>query len=90
MRQRLPSPRRSIRRVFELAHWFEVERVDGGTMLRHAVDGEALEKYVTIWRERVEPTHDRGWNDTAGAGLAWFEGANLSVPERRDAEVHDD
>ncbi|MBO0748625.1 MAG: hypothetical protein J2O47_09740 [Acidimicrobiaceae bacterium] len=43
----------------QLAHWFEVERVDGGTLLRHTVDGEALEKYATVWRERVEPTHDR-------------------------------
>lgn len=40
-------------------HWFELERVNGGTLLRHTVDGEAQGKYEAIWRDRIEPFHDR-------------------------------
>ena len=39
-------------------HWFEVQAVDGGTLVRHTVDGEALGKYEAIWRDRIEPRHD--------------------------------
>jgi hypothetical protein len=39
-------------------HWFELERVDGGTLLRHTIDGEAFGKYEAIWREQIEPAHD--------------------------------
>jgi hypothetical protein len=38
-------------------HWFEVERVEGGTRLRHTIDGEATGDYEAIWRERIEPVH---------------------------------
>jgi len=39
-------------------HWFDLEGVDGGTLLRHTVDGEAFGKYEAIWREQIEPAHD--------------------------------
>jgi hypothetical protein len=39
-------------------HWIEVERVEGGTLLRHTIDGEASGAYEVIWRDRIEPTHD--------------------------------
>lgn len=39
-------------------HWFEVERVAGGTVLRHTIDGEASGSYEAIWRDRIEPIHD--------------------------------
>ena len=39
-------------------HWFEVERVEGGTVLRHTIDGEASGSYEAIWREQIEPIHD--------------------------------
>ncbi len=39
-------------------HWFELEGVDGGTLLRHTIDGEAVGTYEAIWRERIEPYHD--------------------------------
>jgi hypothetical protein len=40
-------------------HWFEVRPVDGGTLVRHTVDGEAFGRYEAIWRDRIEPRHDR-------------------------------
>ncbi len=39
-------------------HWFEAHPVDAGTLLRHTIDGEALDHYEAIWRERIEPAHD--------------------------------
>lgn len=39
-------------------HWFELERVEGGTLLRHTIDGEASGAYEAIWRDRIEPGHD--------------------------------
>ncbi len=39
-------------------HWFEVEPVRDGSVLRHTIDGEALGEYEAIWRDRIEPTHD--------------------------------
>jgi hypothetical protein len=40
-------------------HWFEVERVEGGTVLRHTIDAEASGSYEAIWRNQIEPLHDR-------------------------------
>jgi hypothetical protein len=40
-------------------HWFEVEPVDGGALLCHTIEGEALGTFESIWAERVEPLHDR-------------------------------
>ena len=40
-------------------HWFEVHAVDGGTLIRHTVDGEAFGGYEAVWRDRIEPRHDR-------------------------------
>jgi hypothetical protein len=39
-------------------HWFELERVPAGTLVRHTVQGEALGDYEAIWRDRIEPGHD--------------------------------
>lgn len=40
-------------------HWFETEAVDGGTRLRHVVEGEATGTYEEIWRDAIEPVHNR-------------------------------
>jgi carbon monoxide dehydrogenase subunit G len=40
-------------------HWFEVEPANGGTLLRHTVAGEALREYEEVWREQINPVHDR-------------------------------
>lgn len=39
-------------------HWFEVEPVKDGTVLRHTIDGEACGEYEAIWRSRIEPLHN--------------------------------
>jgi len=39
-------------------HWFEVQAVDGGTLVRYTVDGEAFGEYEAIWRDRIQPRHD--------------------------------
>jgi hypothetical protein len=38
-------------------HWFELEPAEGGTVLRHTLEGRAVGKYEAIWRERIEPLH---------------------------------
>jgi len=40
-------------------HWFELIPAEGGTLLRHTVEGTATGAYETIWPERVEPLHNR-------------------------------
>jgi hypothetical protein len=40
-------------------HWFELEPAEAGTLLRHTVAGEALGQYEALWRDRIEPLHDR-------------------------------
>jgi hypothetical protein len=40
-------------------HWFELERAEGVTVVRHTLEGCAAGKYETTWRERIEPLHDR-------------------------------
>jgi hypothetical protein len=39
-------------------HWFELERVGAGTLVRHTIQGEALGDYEAIWRDRIEPAHN--------------------------------
>ena len=39
-------------------HWFEAEPAEGGTILRHTVEGYATGKYEAIWQMRIEPSHD--------------------------------
>jgi hypothetical protein len=39
-------------------HWFEAHSVDGGTLLRHTIAGEAVGAYEAIWRDSMEPGHD--------------------------------
>jgi hypothetical protein len=39
-------------------HWFELERTEGATVLRHTLEGCAVGKYEAIWRQRIEPIHD--------------------------------
>ncbi|SRR5260370_20359383 len=43
---------------FRAEHWFESERVEGGTLLRHTIDGQASGAYEAIWRDRIAPRHD--------------------------------
>ncbi|HKC00937.1 MAG TPA: hypothetical protein VKD23_19300 [Terriglobales bacterium] len=39
-------------------HWFEVQPVKDGTVLRHTIDGEVFGEYEAIWRDRIQPRHD--------------------------------
>jgi hypothetical protein len=39
-------------------HWFEVEPVKDGTVLRHSINGEAFGEYEAIWHGRIEPLHN--------------------------------
>jgi hypothetical protein len=40
-------------------HWFELEPVEGATMVRHTLEGCAVGRYEVIWRERIGQLHDR-------------------------------
>jgi hypothetical protein len=40
-------------------HWFELEPAAGATVLRHTVEGRAAGEYEALWRDRIEPVHDR-------------------------------
>jgi hypothetical protein len=54
-------------------HWLELEPVGGGTVLRHTVEGQAVGKYETIWREQIEPLHNlilEAFLDNVEAALA--------------------
>jgi carbon monoxide dehydrogenase subunit G len=44
---------------FPADHWFDV-RPDGqgGTLLRHTVEGDAVGPFESVWRDRIEPLHD--------------------------------
>jgi len=57
-----PAAARAFRVVrpdgLQAEHWFELEPADGGTVLRHTVEGSAAGRYEAIWRERIEPLHD--------------------------------
>jgi hypothetical protein len=44
---------------FQVEHWFELEQVDGGTLLGHTLEGLALGDYEATWSERIEPFHNR-------------------------------
>ena len=39
-------------------HWFELQQVDGGTLVSHTVEGETLGESEAVWAERIEPLHD--------------------------------
>lgn len=68
-------------------HWFEVERVEGGARLRHTVDGEASGAWEAIWRDRIEPVHDRVLEallDNVGRILAAEHAAMPTTPTRPD------
>ncbi len=58
-----PGAARAFRVVrpdeMQAEHWFEVERAGGATVLRHTVEGRAAGDFETIWRDRIEPFHDR-------------------------------
>jgi hypothetical protein len=57
-----PGAARAFRVVrpdeLRLEHWFELERVDGGTVLRHTIDGNAIGEYEQVWSERIGADHD--------------------------------
>jgi hypothetical protein len=40
-------------------NWFELERTEGATVVRHTIEGCAAGEYEAIWCERIEPLHDR-------------------------------
>ena len=41
------------------SHWFEVvDGSDGGAIMRHTIEGEAVGEFEPMWRDRVEPLHD--------------------------------
>ncbi len=58
-----PGAARAFRVVspewLQVEHWFELERVDGGTLLRHRLEGQVLGEYEAVWSERIEPFHNR-------------------------------
>lgn len=43
----------------QASHWFELLPAEGGTLLRHTVEGVAIGAYEQIWPERIEPSHNR-------------------------------
>jgi len=58
-----PGAARAFRVVrpdeMQAEHWFETERAGGTTVLRHTVEGRATAEFGAIWRDRIEPFHDR-------------------------------
>lgn len=58
-----PGAERALRVVrpdeLPAEHWFELEPVEDGTVVRLIVEGHALGKYEAVWRERIAPLHDR-------------------------------
>ncbi len=84
-----PGAARAFRVVrpdaLQAEHWFELEPTEGGTVLRHTVEGRAVGKYEAIWRERIEPLHDlilEAFLDNVEAALA--------SDDRRSASTWDD
>jgi hypothetical protein len=64
-------------------HWFEIEPVEGGTLLRHVIRGEAFGECEEIWRERGEPFRDRvieALFDKIDATIHRDEASNLRRP----------
>jgi hypothetical protein len=57
-----PGASRAFRVVspegLRVEHWFTLEPVEGGTVLRHTVEGEAVGEWEEIWRDQIEPSHD--------------------------------
>jgi hypothetical protein len=57
-----PGAARAFRVVrpdqLQAEHWFELEFVEGTTVLRHTIEGYAVGKYEAIWCEQIEPRHD--------------------------------
>lgn len=43
----------------QASHWFELVPAEGGTLLRHTVEGIAMGVYEQLWPERIEPLHNR-------------------------------
>jgi hypothetical protein len=44
---------------FRVEHWFDLDRVSGGTLVRHTLEGHALGEYEALWSDRIEPFHNR-------------------------------
>ena len=40
-------------------HRFELIPADGGTLLRHTIEGTVTGRFQTIWSERIEPLHNQ-------------------------------
>lgn len=43
----------------EAEHWFEIREAPRGTLVRHVICGEARAEFADLWRDRLEPIHDR-------------------------------
>jgi len=43
----------------EAEHWFEIREAPRGTLVRHVISGEARAEFADLWRDRLEPIHDR-------------------------------
>ena len=58
-----PAAARAFRVIspeeLQVEHWFELEPVDGGTLLCHILEGDALGDYEALWSEQIEPFHNR-------------------------------
>jgi hypothetical protein len=57
-----PGATRAFRVVspkgLQVEHWFTLQPVEGGTLLRHTVEGEAVGDWEEIWCKKIEPLHD--------------------------------
>jgi hypothetical protein len=58
-----PGATRAFRVVrpdeLQAQHWFDLQPADGATVVGHTIEGSAAGRYEAIWRERIEPLHDR-------------------------------
>jgi hypothetical protein len=46
-------------KAFKVEHWFELEPAEGGTLLRHTLEGHAVGYYEALWSGQIEPFHHR-------------------------------
>jgi hypothetical protein len=44
---------------FRVEHWFDLDSVSGGTLIRHTLEGHALGEIEALWADQIEPFHNR-------------------------------